>query len=353
MKVQLTTKKSVFNYCKPYIIAELGSNHNGNMELAKKLMIEAKEAGADCVKFQSWSKDSIFAKKKYDDNYFIADDYRDRNDFTLEQIVDEYSISEEELLDMKKFADSIGIDCSSTPFNKKEADFLIDKLESPFIKVASMDLNNYPFLEYLAKKNKPMIISTGLSELYEIDRAVKTIENAGNKEIVILHCVATYPPVDTDVNLNNIKTLMNTYPEYPIGFSDHTLGITIPLAAISLGSCLLEKHFTLDQNMEGWDHKVSATKEEMTAIVANSQRIVDALGSFRISATESQEKKTEFRRSIVITKDFKKGYVLQEEDLDYKRPGGGFSPGMTEFIVGRTLNKDLPYDHILTKEDLV
>ncbi|WP_299672233.1 N-acetylneuraminate synthase family protein [uncultured Polaribacter sp.] len=353
MKVQLTTTKTVFNYSKPYIIAELGSNHNGDMELAKKLMIEAKEAGADCVKFQSWSKDSIFSRQKYDDNYFIADDYRDRNDYTLEQIVDEYSISEEGLLDMKKFADSIGIDCSSTPFNKKEADFLIDKLESPFIKVASMDLNNYPFLEYLAKKNKPMIISTGLSELYEIDKAVKTIENTGNKEIVILHCVATYPPVDTDVNLNNIKTLMSTYPEYPIGFSDHTLGITIPLAAISLGSCLLEKHFTLDKNMEGWDHKVSATKEEMTAIVENSQRIVDALGSFRISATESDEKKTEFRRSIVITKDLKKGYVLQEDDLDYKRPGGGFSPGMIEFIVGRTLNKDLGYDHILKKEDLV
>ena len=353
MKINLTSKTEIYNFSKPYIIAEIGANHNGNMDLAKKLIIEAKESGADCVKFQSWSKDSVFSKKKYDDNYFIADDYRDRSDFTLEQIVDEYSISEEELLDMKKFADSIGIDCSSTPFNKKEADFLIDKLESPFIKVASMDLNNYPFLEYLAKKNKPMIISTGLSELYEIDRAVKTIENVGNKEIVILHCVATYPPIDSDVNLNNIKTLMNTYPEYPIGFSDHTLGVTIPLAAVSLGACLIEKHFTLDKNMEGWDHKVSATKDEMTEIVDNSQRIVDALGSFRISATESKEKKKEFRRSIVITKDLKKGYVLQEEDLDYKRPGGGFSPGMTEFIVGRTLNKDLPYDHILTKEDLV
>lgn len=353
MKIQLTAKKTVFNYCKPYIIAELGSNHNGDMELAKKLMTDAKEAGADCVKFQSWSKDSIFAKKKYDDNYFIADDYRDREDYTLEEIVEEYSISEEELLEMKKFADKIGIDCSSTPFNKKEADFLIDKLESPFIKVASMDLNNYPFLEYLAKKNKPMIISTGLSELFEIDKAVKTIENAGNKEIVILHCVATYPPTDIDVNLNNIKTLMKVYPEYPVGFSDHTLGTTIPLAAVSLGSCLLEKHFTLDKNMKGWDHKVSATKEEMSIIVENSQRIIDALGSFRVSATESNEKKIEFRRSIVLTKDLKKGAVLTEDDIDYKRPGGGFSPGMTEFIVGRTLRKDLGYDHILKKEDIV
>lgn len=353
MKVQLTSKKEVFNYCKPYVIAELGSNHNGDMELAKKLIIQAKESGADCVKFQSWSKDTIFARKKYEDNYFIADDYRDRTDYTLEEIVDEYSISEEELLDMKKFADEIGIDCTSTPFSKKETDFLIDKLESPFIKVASMDLNNYPFLEYLAKKGKPIVISTGLSELYEIDKAVKTIENAGNNQIIILHCVSTYPPVDSDVNLNNIKTLMATYPDYPIGFSDHTLGTAIPLASVALGACLIEKHFTLDKDMEGWDHKVSATKDEMQEIVENSKRISDALGSFRITATESDEKKREFRRSIVITREMNKGEVLQVEDIDYKRPGGGFDPEMTEFIVGRTLSRDLPFDHILTNEDLV
>jgi len=353
MKVQLTDKKEVFNFCKPYIIAELGSNHNGDMKLAKQLIIEAKEAGADCVKFQSWSKDTIFASKKYEDNYFVADDYRDRDDYTLEEIVDAYSISEEELLEMKKFADEIEIDCTSTPFSKKEADFLVDKMKTPFIKVASMDLNNYPFLEYLAKKGKPMIISTGLSELYEIDKAVKTIENTGNKEIVILHCVATYPPEDKDVNLNNIKTLMNTYPEYPIGFSDHTLGTTIPLASVALGVCLIEKHFTLDKNMEGWDHKVSATKDEMKEIVQNSTRVSEALGSFRITATETDEKKREFRRSIVLTREFKKGEIISLDDIDYKRPGGGFNPDMTEFVVGRTVNKDLKFDHILTKEDIV
>jgi len=353
MKVQLTKNKEVFNYCKPYVIAELGSNHNGDMDLAKKLIIQAKEAGADCVKFQSWSKDTIFAKKKYEDNYFIADDYRDRNDYTLEEIVDEYSISEEELLDMKKFADEVGIDCTSTPFSKKETDFLVDKLESPFIKVASMDLNNYPFLEYLAKKGKPIVISTGLSELYEIDKAVKTIENAGNNQIVILHCVSTYPPVDSDVHLNNIKTLMATYPEYPIGFSDHTLGTAIPLASVALGACLIEKHFTLDKNMEGWDHKVSATKDEMEEIVENAKRVSAAMGSFRITATESDEKKREFRRSIVLNREMKKGEIIAYEDIDYKRPGGAFDPEMTEFVVGRTINKDLKFDHILTKEDIV
>lgn len=353
MKVKLTNDSEVFNFCKPYIIAELGSNHNGDMELAKKMIIEAKEAGADCVKFQSWNKDSIFAKKKYEDNYFIADDYRDRSDYTLEEIVDEYSISEDELLEMKKFADDLNIDCTSTPFSKKEADFLVDTLETPFIKVASMDLNNYPFLEYLAKKGKPIVISTGLSELYEIDKAVKTIENVGNAQIVILHCVSTYPPVDADVNLNNIKTLMATYPNYPIGFSDHTLGTAIPLASVVLGACLIEKHFTLDKNMEGWDHKVSATKDEMKEIVDNSKRVCEALGSFRITATESDEKKKEFRRSIVLTREFKKGEVIALDDLDYKRPGGAFDPVMTDFLVGRTVNKNLKFDHILTKEDIV
>jgi len=351
--MKLTKNHNLENYKKPYIIAELGSNHNGDMDIARKLIVQAKEAGADCVKFQSWSKDSIFSKKKYDDNYFVADDYRDREDYTLEEIVEEYSISEQELLDMKEFASQIGIDCTSTPFSKKEADFLVDKMQTPFIKVASMDLNNYPFLGYLAKKGKPMVISTGLSELYEIDKAVKTMEDAGNSQIAILHCVATYPPEDGDVNLNNIKTLMSTYPEYPIGFSDHTLGSTIPLAAVSLGACLIEKHFTLDKEMEGWDHKVSATKDEMQAIVEGSERIVKAMGSFRISATEADEKKREFRRSVVITRDMIKGDTIKVEDIDYKRPGGNLDPEMTDFIVGRTVNKDIKNDHILTKEDIV
>lgn len=351
--MKLTKNVDLFNGCKPYIIAELGSNHNGDMELAKRMIVAAKEAGADCVKFQSWSKDTIFARKKYEDNYFIADDYRDRTDFTLEEIVEEYSISESELLDMKKFADEVGIDCSSTPFSKREADFLVDQLKTPFIKVASMDLNNLPFLKYLARKNKPMVISTGLSELYEIDKAVKTIEDEGNRQIVILHCVSTYPPKDEDVNLNNIKTLMASYPDYPIGFSDHTLGTSIPTAAVAIGACLIEKHFTMDKNMEGWDHKVSATPDEMKDLVENSKRVVTAMGSYRISAPESEEKKVEFRRSIVVTGDLPKGTVLKAEHLDYKRPGTGIAPGMTDFVIGRTLKRDLKFDHILTLGDLV
>lgn len=351
--MKLTKHKILQNNDIPYVIAEIGANHNGDMGLAKELIIQAKEAGADCVKFQSWTKNSVFAREKYEDNYFLADDYRDRSDYDLEEIVEKYSISEQELLDMKNFSNSIGIDCTSTPFSKSEADFLVDKMATPFIKVASMDLNNYPFLEYLAKKGKPMIISTGLSELYEIDRAIKVIENAGNNSIALLHCVATYPPEDSDVNLNNIQTLMSIYPAYPIGFSDHTLGTAIPLAAVSMGACVIEKHFTLDKEMEGWDHKVSATKDEMKVIVDDAKRIVTAMGSFRISATESDEKKKEFRRSIVITRDMQKGDVIVESDIDYKRPGGNLDPSMTGFIIGRTVKKDIGMDSILTLKDIV
>lgn len=350
--MQITNQFKLENFKTPYIIAELGANHNGDMELAKKLIIEAKRAGAHCVKFQSWTKDSVFARKKYEDNFFLNDDYRDRTDYDLESIVDAYSISESELLDMKKFCQEVGIDCTSTPFSKAEADFLVEALETPFIKVASMDLNNYSFLEYLAKKGKPMVISTGLSELHEIDRAVKIIEDSGNFNICILHCVSNYPPKDEEVNLNNIKTLMQCYPNYPIGFSDHTLGTEIPLASVALGVCLIEKHFTLDKNMEGWDHKVSATADELKHLVESSRRIVSAMGSFRISAPESDEKKAEFRRSIVLTKAVKKGYQFTVDDFDFKRPGTGLKPEAIAYLVGRKACKDLSYDHILTLEDI-
>lgn len=352
MEVQLTKKKALSNFCKPYVIAELASNHNGDMKLAKKLITAAKEAGADCVKFQSWSKDTIFSRKKYEDNYFLADDYRDRNDYTLEEIVEKFSVSEKQLRDMKLFADKIGIDFTSTSFCRKEADFLVDKLKIPFIKVASMDVNNLPFLEYLAQKKLAIVLSTGLSELHEIDRAVKTIEDAGNKRIILLHCITKYPPRDDEINLNNIETLQKMYP-YPVGFSDHSLGTTIPLAAVAKGACVIEKHLTLDKDMSGWDHKVSALPRELKDIVEGAGRIHAALGSYRIMAVEGKEIKDEFRRSIVAARNIKAGKVIGKSDIDYKRPGTGISPAESDYVIGRSLRRDVKYDQILTWDDFV
>ncbi len=336
----------------PYIIAELGSNHNGDMKLAKELIDAAKEAGADCVKFQSWTKDTIFSKKKYEENFFLADDYRDRNDYTLEEIVDAFSISENQLKEMSVYSRKIGIDCTSTPFSKKEADFLADELDVPFIKIASMDLDNYPFLEHIARTGKPMVLSTGLSELHEIDKAVQTIESTGNKKLVILHCIASYPTEDENVNLNNIDMLKKLYP-YPIGFSDHSLGFSISLASVAKGVCLIERHFTLDKQMFGWDHKVSVAPEELKIIVKESKRITKALGSYRIVCPEDETRKNEFRRSLVTTRTLKAGDKIGLEDIDAKRPGTGIPPGDIAYVKGRILKNDLGKDELIRWEDLI
>jgi sialic acid synthase SpsE len=351
MKIKLTPNKEIYNYCEPYVIAELGSNHNGDMDLARTLIKQAFEAGADCIKFQSWSAKTIFSKKVYDENYFLNDDYRNREDFNLKEIVDEYAITENQLLEMKAYADELGIDCASTPFSKKEVDFLVNELKASYIKVASMDLNNYPFLKYIASKNLPVVISTGLSSLDEIDKAITTIEEAGNTQISILHCVSIYPPKDEEVNLNNILTLQKLYP-YPIGFSDHTIGTSIPLASVALGACIIEKHFTLDKNMDGWDHKVSADKEDMSVLTKNSKKIATAMGSFRIQCVEPDHKKEAFRRSIVAIRDIKEGEIFTEELLDFKRPGEGLSPGDLKYIVGKTAKRNIESDSIIYLEDI-
>jgi sialic acid synthase SpsE len=229
----------------------------------------------------------------------------------------------------------------------------VNVMKAPFIKIASMDLNNYPFLDYVARKGKPIVISTGLSELYEIDKAIRTIERAGNNQIVILHCVSIYPPKDEQVNLNNIDTLRATYPNYPIGFSDHTLGISIPIASVMKGVCLIEKHFTLDKNMEGWDHKVSANPEEMKLICSETKRVHAAIGSTRIQVQEKPDRIESFRRSIVTTRLIKAGEKITRADLEFKRPATGVAPEHLDWIIGRTAKQDLELDKPIHKDQLI
>jgi len=344
--------KEIINFDEPYVIAELGANHNGDMTLARKLIDQAKAAGCNAVKFQSWSKDSVFSNKVYEDNYFLDDDYRNRKDYTLEQIVEEYSISEKELLEMKEYCDQVGLDFSSTPFANNEVDFLCGSLGATFIKVASMDLNNYPFLDYLARKGLPVMLSTGMATLAEVDKAIETIENTGNREIILLHCVSVYPPEDADVNLNNMGMLRTCYPDYPVGFSDHTIGTAIPIAAVACGACVIEKHFTLDKSMPGWDHKVSATQDEMTFIVESSKRVVQALGSTRRTLSIAEQKKIpSFRRSIVAKRTIEKGKIITAEDLDFKRPGTGIEPQYINMIIGRSAKQTIHIDELLRLED--
>ncbi len=334
MKIKLTDSYDVFNGCKPYLIAEVGSNHNGDMELASEMIKSAKVAGADCVKFQSWTKNSLYSKSIFE------------SDPELEATLDQVAVSEEDLRECKKIADNIGIDMISTPFSEKEADFLVDELKVPFMKVASMDLNNYPLLEYVAKKGLPIVLATGLGELHEIDKAVKTIENAGNSNIILLHCISMYPPEDKDVNLNNIDTLMRIYP-YPIGFSDHTLGFSIALAASAKGACVIEKHFTTDKTLPGCDQSISIDPDELDIISRETKRINDSLGEYRIIAPEGPEKRSAFRRSLVAARDIKGGAMIDQSDITQKRPGHGIPPGKIDEVIGRKVLRDISADDLI------
>lgn len=353
-KIIFKNNTEIRDYGKPYIIAELGANHNGDMELAKKMIDVAKKVGCSCVKFQSWTKKSIFSKQVYKDNYFLKDDYRNRKDYSLEEIVEKFSVSENELFTMADYCKKIGINFASTPFSKKEVDFLVDKCHANFIKIASMDLNNYPFLEYVANKNVPIMLSTGLSELAEIDKAVRTIEKAGNHKIILLHCISIYPPDFADIHLNNIIGLRTAFPEYPIGFSDHSIGTDIPLAAVALGACVIEKHFTLDKNMFGWDHKISANPEELAELVKCCNDVNIALGSTRRIVSKAEIKKRDaFRRSIVAARDLHAGEIIKENDLDLKRPGTGIQPEMLKFLIGKKIKKEIKYDTLIKEEDFI
>lgn len=352
MKIQINKIKQVFNYSEPYIIAEIGANHNGDIELAKKIIDSAKVCGADAVKFQSWTPKSLIAKEEYDRNQSYDDGDGGKKHFgSLKEMVEKYYLREDQHFELKAYCDEIGIDFCSSPFSNEEVDLLV-KLDVPFLKIASMDINNLELLKQMARTQKPILLSTGMSTVSEIEQAVKTIEKEGNKQIVILHCISIYPPKYEDIHLNNIKMLQQTF-EYPIGFSDHTIGTIIPLASVALGACVIEKHFTIDKDMPGWDHQISADPKELKEIVRESKNIQKSLGSFaRIVSEDEESKKFKFRRSIVAGRNLKKGDSLKIEDIQVKRPGTGIAPDEIKYVVGRKINRDFSQDELINWKDL-
>lgn len=335
----------------PFVIAEIGANHNGDMDLARKLIDAAVEAGADCVKFQSWTKDTIFSREIYDNDKFLTDGRDEDRAETLENTVEKYSTSKKELAALRAYCRKKDIVFSCSGFSFDEVDFLVDELSIPLIKVASMDVPNLPFLKHIGGKGVPVILSTGLAAMEEITAAVDTLTGSGVKDLILLHCIAQYPPDDADTNLRNITMLWQAFPDALVGFSDHSKGTAIPLAAIALGACVVEKHFTLDKDMEGWDHAVSADPDDLAAIVHEGRRIAVALGAEERQVTDKDmEMRTAFRRSIVAARAIKAGTVIERADLDFKRPGRGIPPNQMEAVIGRTANRDIAADEIL-KDD--
>ena len=262
-------------------------------------------------------------------------------------MVTKYYLRPEQHFELKEYCEGKGVDFCSSPFSTKEVDLLME-IGVPFLKIASMDITNLSFLKYAARTMKPIVVSTGMATMAEIDTAVQTIRGEGNEQIALLHCISIYPPKDEDIHLKNIKMLQDAF-NLPIGFSDHSFGTAVPLASVALGACIIEKHFTLDKDLPGWDHEISADPVEMKAICADSKKIQAAMGNLhRTVSAEEEAKKDKFRRSIVAAMPIEKGTVITEAHLDYKRPGTGIPPNEYEYVIGRTLKETIAEDTLLT-----
>ena len=330
--------------CPPYIIAEVGSNHNGDMNLCRDLIEAAAEAGAHAVKFQSWTDKSLIAEEEYERNTEYAD--KKKHFGTLREMVTAYQFTSDQHVQAHARCLESGIAFCSTPFSPEEVD-LLELLDVPFFKIASMDVVHLPLLRYVARKKRPVVISTGMATLGEIERAVDTVRAEGNEQIVLLHCVSIYPPEYETIHLRNMETLRRAF-DCPVGFSDHTLGTAIPLAAIAVGASVIEKHFTLDQDMPGWDHAISANPEQMRTIVREGKNVFAALGSSRRTVSDAEmEKRKKFRRSLVARHALSRGHVLTTDDFGAKRPGTGVAPDEMKYVIGRRLGCDLAADQVL------
>lgn len=333
----------------PYIIAEIGSNHNGDMSLCRRLVDAAKAAGADAVKFQSWSKHSIIGVAEYARNTSYSD--KKKHFGSLEEMVEKYQFTPAQHHEIAGYCRQVGITFCSSCFSAEEVDLLV-KVGAPVMKIASMDVNNFALLEQVAKTRLPVILSTGMSTLGEIESALKVLRDGDSGPVALLHCISIYPPEFNSINLRNIEMLKTTF-DVPVGFSDHSFGTAIPLAAIALGACVIEKHFTLDKDMEGWDHAISADPAELEVIARDGRHIFDALGTSVRTVSEAEvEKAKKFRRSIIVSGALDAGHALRISDLSFKRPGTGIRPDEVHYVVGRRLKRAVLPDHELAWTDL-
>lgn len=338
--IKLKNSVELGNGAAPYIVAEVNSSHNGSMETAKKMIDAAADCGCNCVKFQSWSAESLYSRTYYKANPIS------------ERFVKKFSMSPDQLLELAEYCRNAGVDFSSTPYSREEVDFLAEKANAPFIKIASMELNNYPFLEYIAKKGVPVVLSTGMGTTDEIIRAVETVEKAGNRNICLLHCISIYPPEISEINLMNIVGLRERFPDYPIGFSDHSSGTEMAAAAVALGACLIEKHITLDRSKIGMDNQMATEPEEMKLLVRQCRNVSTALGSKdrTVLASELEQRKN-MRRSLIYTRDMEAGEIIADGDIDSKRPGTGFPPEDMSKFIGKTVTRRVEKDTLIVQED--
>ncbi|MCB1886732.1 MAG: N-acetylneuraminate synthase family protein [Rhodocyclaceae bacterium] len=340
-RITLRNGRALGDYHDPYIVAELNTSHFGDPETARAMIDSARAAGVDCVKFQSWTTDTLYSSTHYRQNPIAR------------RFVSKFSMSDAQLAELAGYCRTVGMDFASTPYSREEARVLAETCEVPFIKIASMELDNLPYLDYLARLGVPLVLSTGMGTTEEIRRAVGTIHEAGQDALAILHCVSVYPAAPESIRLHNLLGLRSEFPDCPIGYSDHTQGVEIPAAAVALGACLIEKHFTLDKSRIGMDNQMATEPDEMATMVRHCRSVQVALGgASRILDAAEAAQRPKMRRSLVTIRDLPAGHVLRAGDLDAKRPGTGFAPTQIDRLVGRTLRVPVAADEIIAAEHL-
>lgn len=332
---------------KCFIIAEAGVNHNGDIKLAKKLVDLAAEAGADAIKFQTFKTENLVTKNTPKAEY-QKNTTGEGNQF---EMLKGLELTLEDHILLKKYCQSKNIMFISTPFDFASVD-LLEEISIPLYKVSSGDLTNLPLLKYIASKNKPLIISTGMANLGEVEEAVDTVFETGNKNLILLHCTSNYPTEFEDVNLKAMVTMKEAF-KLPVGYSDHTIGIEVPISAVALGAQVIEKHFTLDKNMEGPDHRASLEPQELKNMVNSIRNIEKALGDGIKRYNKSEEKnRIVARKSIVASRDVKKDEVITYNDIDFKRPEGGLKPKYASYLINRIAVRDIKIDEIIRFSDV-
>ncbi|PSB80701.1 N-acetylneuraminate synthase [Photobacterium damselae] len=323
---------------KIFIIAEAGVNHNGDINLAKKLIDAAATAGVDAVKFQTWKTELLVTEDAKMADYQVQNTQREETQF---EMLKRLELSYSDFSELKTYCDDRNIQFMSTPDEEQSATFL-NGLQ-PIFKIGSGELTNTPFLRHIANFGKPVILSTGMGYLSEVEHAISTLQDAGLclDMITVLHATTDYPTVPEDVNLRSMQTIANAFPGITVGYSDHTLGIEIPVAAVALGAKVIEKHFTLDKAMSGPDHKASLEPQELVAMVQAIRNIELALGNgWKVPTHTEKANRNIVRKSLVASKDIIMGSPITADMLEIKRPGNGIPPTRWDEVIGSIAKKD-------------
>lgn len=331
-----------------YVIAEAGVNHNGDLELARQLVNAALEAGADAVKFQSFIADELVSSTAPKANYQLQTTDPAESQY---EMIKRLELSVEAHEAINDHCKTVGIQFLSTPFDRRSAD-LLQRLGVPAFKVSSGDLTDWPLLQYLARFQKPIILSTGMSYLDEVRGSLEVIHGAHNSEVIVMHCVSNYPAAAADANLRAMQTMTDEL-QVPVGFSDHTEGSAVALAAVALGACLIEKHLTLDRNLPGPDHRASLEPDQFKSLVAGIRRVESSLGNgLKEPAASEKDTRNVARRSLVAAMTLDAGTILETAMLSEKRPGTGIPPSALSAVVGRKLARKVEPNEMISWSDL-